>query len=574
VSLTATLTNTDTGEKSSKVFVVTILQSLTDADAVALCKANLDASGFVFAAGDSTSHVSQNFSLPLTQNDCAVSWSAGGSSWISSISNVTGLVTLSRQVASSDETVALTATLSRNRDSGATDTKALSVTILRYLTNAEVDACAAAVGIGSLSFTAPDTSAGVTQDFSLPSTITANGALCTLTWTESPDTNVVAISGTTLSTTRPSYTAGNAAVVLKATASGGSPYTKQSSDVGFTVSKLPATDLERANECRSGFSASNITYSSPDNSAAVTKNFTLPDSLVISGNSCNFTAWQSNSAAIVLSGTEQRSASVTRPADDQSNATVVLSGTVSYNGTPASSLASATVAVQKYSEAESVAACKAALTTSDFTGITVTTATAGTVAVASTSMTFPVTKTGVGGKSCTVSWSSNNISYISVSAGNGSVTHGYDAADTYVTLTPTISRGSASDSAKTFSMRVKSLFTAPTLRSTVAQENKTTAGALSINYVASNVTDSSQIVYKICVSQDSTEVDSISAMDSAGASCQTSTTAYANLNSPLVIQVNGQSGDVWYANVYSMVQGQPDSSSKKILYDVGSATFE
>jgi hypothetical protein len=559
-----------------KVIPVTIVRLLTDGEAVALCKANLSTSSFLFAAGDTASRVTQNFTLPTAQSDCSVTWSATSSAWITGLDNSSGLVSILRDYSASDETVVFTATLSRNLYQGASDTKDISVTIARLLGNTEVDACANAIGVGTLSFTSPDTAAGVTQNFSLPSELSVNGAVCSLVWEENPDTSFLQINGTAVTVNRPTYSSGNAIATLRATVSGGTAYTKQSSNVSLTVSRLPATDQEKADECRNLFAASNISFSSPDSATSVTKNFTLPATLVVGGFSCLFSAWQSDSSAIVLSGTEQRSATVSRPADDELDSTVLLSGTVSFNGTVASSLASATVTVKKYTEAESVAACKASLTTSDFTGINTppTSATAATVPVSSSAITFPTAKTGVGGKNCTLSWVSNKTSYIAVSSGSGAVTHEYDAADTYVTLTPTITRGSSSDASKTFSMRVKSLFTGPNVRSTLVQQNQHVSTSLSINFVASNVTDGSTIVYKICYSLNSSDVGTIPSMDSVAATCQTTTTAFDDLSFPLVIEVNGQPADVWYVNVYSMVQGQPNTNSKKILYDRGSAIFQ
>lgn len=582
VTLTATLAQGRSTE--TKTFTLTVKRkaagsntgsSSNAATELAACKSNLSSSAFTFASGDSTTSVIRNFTLPVTQNTCSVSWSAGGTSGITSINNSTGVATVSRQAGATDQTITLTATLTHTA-SGTIDTKTFSVTVLRALSNAEVDTCAASVDISKINFTSPDVAAVVTQNFTLPSRINTGGNICLLSWSEVPDSSAAALSGESVTVSRPAYASGDSSVTLKATASAGTAYTALSAGVNFIVSRAPATDLEKANECLAGFTTSNLTFTNPDTASSVKSNFTLPSGATISGHSCVFSSWQSNNSAVAVAGT---SATVTRAADTGSDASVTISGTVTVNGISASGAVTANLTVPKYTEAESVAACKTALTTTDFTGLANTpkTATTGTIAASTTTITFPLVKSGVAGVSCTVSWSSNNASYLSVSGGTGTATHDYDGSHTSVTLTASLGRGSATDT-KAFTMSVRSKFVAPTLKSTVAFYNTGNFSKIKVAFAASTLADAgdtSTISYKVCVSKDSSDLATITSMDAMGSGCQTVNTAYPSVDSPLEITISAAFGETWKARVYSKVDGQPNTDAKKILYDIsGDVTYE
>jgi len=583
VTLTATLAQGRSTE--TKTFTLTVKRqaagsntgsgsgsgtSATAAAELAACKSNLSSSSFTFASGDSTTSIIRNFTLPVTQNTCSVSWSAGSASSITSINNSTGVATVSRQAGATDQTITLTATLTHT-SSGTTDTKTFSVTILRALSNAEVDACATSVNVSNITFTAPDTAAGVTQNFTLPSRINVGANVCLLSWSEVPDSSAVALSGESVTVTRPAYASGDSSVTLKATASAGTAYTALSSGVNFNVSRVPITDLDKANECLAGFTTSNITFTNPDTAASVKSNFTLPSSATISGHSCVFSSWFSNNAAIAVSGT---SATVTRAADTGSDASVTISGTVSVNGIPASGSVTANLTVPKYTEAESVAACKTALTLADFTGLASTFGTFGTIAPTTTIITFPQSKNGLSGATCTVSWSSSNTSYLSVLGGTGTATHEYDGSPTSVTLTASIGRGSATDT-KAFTMSVESKLIPPGTTSTVAGKTTGDYTKIKVAFAASTLPagDSSTISYKVCVSTSSSDLATATSMDAMGSGCQTVNTAYPNITTPLEFTISAGPGQNWKARVYSTVVGQPNTDAKKFLYDQGNVTF-
>lgn len=581
VTLTATLAQGRSTE--TKTFTLTVKRqaagsntgsgsgsSSNAATELAACKSNLSSSSFTFASGDSTTSIIRNFTLPVTQNTCSVSWSAGSASSITSINNSTGVATVSRQAGATDQTITLTATLTHT-SSGTTETKTFSVTILRALSNAEIDACATNVNVSNITFTAPDTAAGVTQNFTLPGRINVGANVCLLSWSEVPDSSAVALSGESVTVTRPTYAAGDSSVTLKATASAGTAYTALSSGVNFIVSRVPITDLEKANECLAGFTTSNITFTNPDTAASVKSAFTLPSSATISGHSCVFSSWQSNNSAISVSGT---SATVTRAADTGSDAAVTISGTVSVNGIPASGSVTANLTVPKYTEAESVAACKTALTISDFTGLASTFGTFGTIAPATTTITFPQSKNGLAGATCTVSWSSNNTSYLSVSGGTGTATHEYDGASTSVTLTASLARGSATDT-KDFTMSVESKLIPPGTTSTVAGKTSGNYTKIKVAFAASTLLpgDASTISYKVCVSASSSDLASATSMDAMGSGCQTVNTAYPDITTPLEFTISAAPGQNWKARVYSTVVGQPNTDAKKFLYDQGNVTF-
>lgn len=562
VTLTATLNHSSSGTSDTKSFNVTIVRQQTDGEAVALCKANLTSGGITFGTGDTSTTVTQNFTLPLAQNDCTVSWTGDNSTWIPSFNPSTGVATVARQSSLANQTVTLTATISRNVYSGASDTKTFNVTVLRLLADSEIDACAAAVDVSDITFTGSDTSAGVTQNFSLPSTISAGGNTCALTWSENPNSSAVVISGTSVSVTRPAYTSANASVNLKATASAGTGYSRESASVGFVVTKLPPTDLQKANECQAGFTTSNITFTSPDIASSVTKNFSLPANATISGNSCAFSSWSSNDSSISVSGT---SATVSRPADTGSNASVTISGTVSVNGVAADNPVTANLTVIKYTEAEIITACSTGLTVDDFTGVTKQSNTAGTIANTINAMTVPLSESGVGGLSCSITWSSNNTTYLSLSGGNGTVNHFYDGSDTIVTLTATLTRGST-NATKNFSMTVKSKLSPPVSRTTVAF-SAGSYSSINVAFAASSAIAPATILYKICVSNDEDKLANASSMDAMSSNCLTSNMAYPSIESPLNIPINGGSGETWFARVYSIVDGEPNTDSKKILYN-------
>jgi hypothetical protein len=159
---------------------------------------------------------------------------------------------------------------------------------------------------------------------------------------------------------------------------------------------------------------------------------------------------------------------------------------------------------------------------------------------------------------------------LSVSGGTGTVTPDYDAADTVVTLTPTITRGGETDSSKAFSATVKSKFTSS--GASGAFEDPVGSGILAVFYNAATTTDSASIKYKVCYSQDQTQVSSIANMDTGTAQCSTMTVAKPS-NDPLVLKTGVSPGETWYTRVYAFIDGAPNTDNKKILYQLGTKAF-
>ncbi len=324
VTLTATLTKGAASE--TKDIAVTVERQVTNAEAVATCKSNLSTATFDFASGDTASLVSQNFTLPDTQNDCSLTWIVDNTTWVPSINATTFVATIARQQAVANQAVTFTATISRNSSGSdaANDTKGLSVTILRALDNAEVDACATALTAADITFTNPDTSAGVTSNFTLPSTMETSGHTCFLSWAEQVDAkNAIVVSGYNATVTRPSYTVNDASVTLRATVSGGYAAYHTTQDVSFTVTRLSQTDAEAVAADKAALA---ITFGGIDNVDSVTQTLTLP----ATGADGSAIAWASSDTSHIPNGS---AGTVTRGHSlDGSHTPVTLTATITKNG--------------------------------------------------------------------------------------------------------------------------------------------------------------------------------------------------------------------------------------------------
>lgn len=422
--------------------------------------------------------------------------------------------------------------------------------------------CATELDTEDLAFAAGDSGVAITKSFTLPDSISD----CSVSWSLSAsDSAYISVSGSTATVTRPRSIA-DKTVSLVATVRSGSAVARKTLSVTVKSGVIDEASFEDANACQSGFSSSNITLAGGDTASAVTQDFTLPTSVVINGATCSISSWSSSDSAISLSG---NTATVSRPADSSSNETVTLTSYVSVNGETAALPITVTLSVKKYTEAETLSSCVDALTADDFTGITKTSNTGGTVAAAVTSISFPTTLTGSAGTACSVSWVSNNTPYLSVSGGTGTVTHENDASNTTVTLTPTVTRGSETDASKVFTIVVKSKFTSA--KSLSAFDN--TGGKLGVTFAAATSTDNAVIVnYKVCYSQTEADLNTPTTMDTLP-NCQVESSAYPNIETPLDINVGAIVGQTWYARVYAFIVGAPSVDSKKILYQLGTAEF-
>ena len=175
VTLTATITSHEVSDQVS--FTVTVKGLVSDADAVAAAKADLN---IVYASGDSAARVTRNVTLPATGTDaCSIAWSSDTSATIDN----NGVVT---QPTNQDVVVTLTATISSH---AVSDTKQFPLTVKAVVTDAGLvaaDKAALTIGYGP-----GDTATSVQHNLVLPTSGT-NGS--DISWASSnPD--VISSSG-------------------------------------------------------------------------------------------------------------------------------------------------------------------------------------------------------------------------------------------------------------------------------------------------------------------------------------------------------------------------------------------
>ncbi|NBX17583.1 MAG: hypothetical protein EBR09_09480 [Proteobacteria bacterium] len=308
ITLTGALTSGSVTQNKS--LTITILRQVPDSEAVATCVSNFSASPFTFASGDSLTNINSSFTASTTQNDCSVSWSkSAGLSWVSIAG---GTFTVTPAQAMADETGIITATISRNANGGASDTsKTFIATVKRLPDNTETNACAAAITSADLTFAAGDTASTITQNFTTTARKDMGTYSCAITWSEVADTSsALVLSGSNATVTRPPYTAsGNATVQVRATATGASGYTANSSPLTLTVLKIPSTNAQEVEGCKNDltiadFTGAAITNSDPNGTAGIISNssatgtFTVPTAPVIYSSSCTI-SWSSGSTPYV-----------------------------------------------------------------------------------------------------------------------------------------------------------------------------------------------------------------------------------------------------------------------------------
>jgi hypothetical protein len=396
VTLTANIT---VGAASdTKTFPLTVKGQLTDAEAVAAAKAAL---AIGYASGDAATSVTQNLILATTGLDgCTVSWS-------SSDSAISADGTVSRPV-TGDLPVTLTATLTHD---AATDTKNFIVIVKAQMTDTQ--AVAAAKEALLIGYAESDSAASVTQNLSLPLTGSSG---CTVSWASS-DPTLVSSDGTV---TRPLY--GDAQVTFIATIT-----SHEASDTAdFTVTLKG--QMSDADAVATAKAALNVIYASGDSAASVTQNVTLPASGV---DGCSI-SWASDTPATVATN-----GAVTQPLGD--DVIVKLTATIRSHAVTDTKEFSLTVKAVM-NDASAVAADKTALLIVYGPGDS----------ASSVRHNIVLPTSGTNGSNIT--WNSSNPAVITSSGG---VTVPTDE-DALVTMTATISKGSASDTA-TFDLTVKAL---------------------------------------------------------------------------------------------------------------------
>lgn len=196
------------------------------------------------------------------------------------------------------------------------------------------------------------------------------------------------------------------------------------------VTSPTTTQLTPAQAVAAAKAALAITYASGDSAASVTQNLMLPTT----GIDGSTISWSSSNTAVV-----SNSGVVTRPVTGDAN--VTLTATISVSSASDTEAFPVTVKA-KMSDAQAVAAAKAALA--------ITYASGDSASSVTQNLTLPTT--GLDG--ATVAWQSSDSSTVS---DTGVVTQP-TTADAYVTLTATITVGSASDT-KPFALTVKAQMT-------------------------------------------------------------------------------------------------------------------
>ena len=390
VRLTATLSKN--AAMSMRTFDLVVI--ITDAGAITQAINNL---AIGYSGTDTAMSVTGNVTLPTTGADAdevVISWMSSDTSSISTDGTVTRPTDM-------DTMVRLTATLTKG---AASDTTTFTLTVI--ITDA--GAITQAINNLAIGYSGTDTDMSVTGNVTLPTT-GANGVV--ISWMSS-DTSIISTDGTV---TRP--TDMDTMVRLTATLTKGAA----NDTTTFTLTVI-ITDAGAITQAINNLA---IGYSGTDTAMSVTGNVTLPttgaDEVVIS--------WMSSDTSIVSTD-----GTVTRP--DDMDTDVTLTATLS-KGTAADQTKTFDLVVIITDEA-------AVMQAKDSLVVTY----AGTDTAMSVTGNVTLPTTGAGG--VVISWMSSDTGIISDS---GTVTRP-DDMDTDVTLTATLSKGTAADQTKTFDLVV------------------------------------------------------------------------------------------------------------------------
>ncbi|MEK0316744.1 immunoglobulin-like domain-containing protein, partial [Cohnella sp. 56] len=263
-----------------------------------------------------------------------------------------------------------------------------------------------------------DSATGVTQDVTLP-TAGTNGT--TVTWA-SNRLAVVAADGTV---TRPTFTQGNQSAKLTATIErNGVSDTRE-----FSIEVLAAAQTD-AEAVAADKAALVIGYATGDSATGVTQDVTLPTA----GTNGTTVTWASNRLAVVAAD-----GTITRPTFTQGNQSVKLTATIERNGVSDTREFPIEVLAAAQTDAEAVAADKAALVIGYATGDS------------ATGVTQDVTLPTAGTNETEITWSSDKDAIIS---DKGIVVRpSYLEGPQDVVLTATIAKGTVSD-VRTFTIKV------------------------------------------------------------------------------------------------------------------------
>ncbi|ACL75899.1 immunoglobulin-like domain-containing protein [Ruminiclostridium cellulolyticum] len=437
VVLTATITcGTSTEIKS---FTVTVIEQdeVVDYDAASV-EADIAVLELTFAEGDSSASVTQ----PLGQlpafgaNGTTITWT----------SNNTGILSNDGQILNrsscgdSDVLLTLTATVKKGGISGA---KAFPLLIkkLEQTDEQAVAEDADAIDISAILNGNTD-SQSITGDLILP---TAGERGSAITWSSNNPT-VISNEG---KVTRPTYNTGNTNVTLTATITKGGISAERV--YVFTVIRNEQTDEQAVAEDADAIDISTILNGNTD-LQSITGNLILPTA----GERGSAITWSSNNPAII-----SNDGRVTRPAFSTGNITVTLTSTIAKGKVSIERKFSFTIVKNDQTDEEAVEAYSRMINDRHLLS--------GNESLLKVveNLTLP-TK---GAFDTTIFWSSSDSSVIS---NTGVVTRpAYELQDTCVTLTATISKGTASKT-KAFKITVIKMpdTTAPVVVTTNPQDNK------------------------------------------------------------------------------------------------------
>ncbi len=308
------------GTEATKTISVTVpAHTMTDAEAVAGAKTDLDSSDLIFGGSDTATTVTQNLTLPLSgSNGTSISWTektdTGNNISLSGNSAVVTRPTYGE----GDKTVTLTATITKN---GATETKDIEVTVKEAAQSAaEIanEAIATARGLLPESFTASEgTDTNLITYLNGIAGMSDTGVTLTL---DSSNGNV-ANDGTI---TYGSSGVTNDVVVHINKADG----TEATKTISVTVPAHTMTDAEAVAGAKTDLDSSDLIFGGSDTATRVTQNLTLPLS-GSNGTSISWTEKTDTGNNISLSG---NSAVVTRPTYGEGDKTVTLTATITKNG--------------------------------------------------------------------------------------------------------------------------------------------------------------------------------------------------------------------------------------------------
>ena len=407
VTLTATLTKNAASD--TKTFTLTVIISASGADTVAVTNAK-NALAVTYSGSDTASSVTGNLTLPTSGADgVVISWASSETSIISA-----GGVVIRPDDMNTD--VVLTATLSKG--TAADQTKTFTLTVIISVSGADTAAVTAAKTALAVTYTSGDTASSVTGNLTLPTT-GADGV--SISWASSHGNLIDPRTGMV---TRPDDM--DTEVTLTATLTKNTA----SDTKTFTLTVIISVSGADTNAVTAAKNALMVGYTGGDGPTSVTGNVSLPttgaDGVSIS--------WASSETSII--GTN---GVVTRP--DDMNTDVVLTATLS-KGAAADQTKTFTLTVIISASGADTAAVTAAKN-----ALAVTYTLPDTAA---SSVTRNVTLPTTGADGVSILWMSSNTGVIGT---NGVVTRPNDM-NTDVVLTATLSKGTATDQTKTFTLTV------------------------------------------------------------------------------------------------------------------------